>query len=92
MLFVVFCLDKPGQEEARLRNYDAHKDYLATAPHKTIMSGPLTTDDDKAMIGSFFLVEADDRAHLAQFVVNDPFNKAEIWGQVEIRAFRKRVG
>jgi uncharacterized protein YciI len=92
MLFVVFCLDKPGKEKIRLQYYDAHKEYLATAPHQTIMSGPLTTDDDQGMIGSFFLVEAMDRAPLEQFVANDPFNKAEIWGQVEIRAFRKRVG
>jgi uncharacterized protein YciI len=92
MLFVVFCLDKPGKEEVRLKHYDAHKEYLATAPHKTIMSGPLTTDDDKRMIGSFFLVELNDRTLLERFVANDPFNKAEVWGQVEIRAFRKRVG
>jgi uncharacterized protein YciI len=92
MLFVVFCLDKSDKEELRLQNYDAHKEYLATAPHKTIMSGPLTTDDDQTMIGSFFLVEAVARAPLSQFIENDPFNKAGVWGQVEIRAFRKRVG
>jgi uncharacterized protein len=92
MLFVIFCLDKPNHEPVRLQHYEAHKAYLATAPHKTIMSGPLTTDDDKVMIGSFFLVESDDRRRLERFVVNDPFNKAGIWQQVEIRAFRKRVG
>jgi uncharacterized protein len=92
MLFVIFCLDKPGYEPVRLEHYEAHKAYLATAPHKTIMSGPLTTDDDKAMIGSFFLVETDDRGALGRFVANDPFNKAGIWQQIEVRAFRKRVG
>jgi uncharacterized protein len=92
MLFVIFCLDKPGHESVRLEHYEAHKAYLATAPHKTIMSGPLTTDDDKTMIGSFFLVETDERKALEKFVTNDPFNKANIWKQIEIRAFRKRVG
>ncbi|MBV8100695.1 MAG: YciI family protein [Verrucomicrobia bacterium] len=92
MLFVIFCLDRPEHEAVRLQHYEAHKAYLANASHKTIMSGPLVTDDDKTMIGSFFLVEAEDRQALERFVANDPFNQANIWRQIEIRAFRKRVG
>jgi hypothetical protein len=92
MLFVIFCLDKPGHHEVRLEHYDAHKTYQAAAPFKIVMSGPLTTDDDKLMIGSFILVQADSRHAIEQFVADDPFNKTGIWKQIEIRAFRKRVG
>jgi uncharacterized protein YciI len=56
------------------------------------MSGPLVTDDDKTMNGSFFLVESDDRKEIERFVENDPFNQAGIWEFKSIRAFRKRVG
>jgi uncharacterized protein YciI len=92
MLFVIFCLDKPDHEKVRLQHYESHKAYQAAAPIKIIMSGPLTTDDDKMMIGSFILVEADHRSAVKQFVANDPFKQAGIWKQIEIRAFRKRVG
>lgn len=61
MLLVIFCLDKPGQHELRLEHYEARKAYQAAAPIKIVMSGPLTTDDDKLMIGSFILVQADSR-------------------------------
>jgi uncharacterized protein len=92
MLYVIFCLDKPDREQVRLDNYEAHKSYLARAPYRTVMSGPLVTDDDKIMNGSFFLVESDDRKEIERFVENDPFNQAGIWEFKSIRAFRKRVG
>ena len=92
MLFVIFCVDKPGHEQVRLDHYEAHKACLATAPYRTVMSGPLVTDDDKIMNGSFFLVESDNRKEVEQFVENDPFNRAGIWESKSIRAFRKRVG
>ena len=92
MVFVIFCLDKPGHEKVRLENYEAHKTYLSTAPYCTIMSGPLVTDDDKTMQGSFFLVESDEPKIVEQFVENDPFNRAGLWEFKWISAFRKRVG
>ena len=92
MLYVIFCLDKPGHEKIRLDNYEAHKAYLATAPYRTLMSGPLVTDDDSTMHGSFFLVESDQRKVVEDFLENDPFNRAGLWEFKRISAFRKRVG
>jgi uncharacterized protein len=92
MLYIIFCLDKPNHEQKRLDHYEAHKAYLQTLPYQAVMSGPLTTDDDKTMIGSFFLVDADSRKLIEATLANDPFSKAGIWQTVEIRRFRKRVG
>jgi uncharacterized protein YciI len=68
----------------RLQHYDAHKAYQAAAPVKIAMSGPLTTDDDKLMMGSFILAQADSRRAIEQFVADDPFNKAGIWKQIDL--------
>ncbi|PRX30959.1 hypothetical protein B0G75_106402 [Paraburkholderia sp. BL18I3N2] len=91
MHYTVYCLDHDGMVERRLSHYDAHKAYLATAPVKMVMSGPLLAADQETMIGSFFLYEADDIREVVRFNTNDPFNEAGIWKSVDIRPFLKRV-
>ena len=44
---------------------------------KKIMAGPMVEENDKFMVGSFFLVEAT-REEAQTFVDNDPFNKASL--------------
>jgi len=91
MLFVIFCLDKPGAASLRAANMQAHRDYVATGPIKVVLSGPLTTDDGQETVGSFFMVDAADRAHVERFQRDDPLFKAGIWASIEVRAFVKRV-
>lgn len=91
MHYVIHCLDKPNSVQKRLDHYDAHKAYLAKAPVKTVISGPLLADDEETMIGSCFVVEADTLAEVEAFNHADPFHAAELWGQVSIRPFSKRV-
>jgi uncharacterized protein YciI len=69
----------------------AHKNYIDTGPIKVLLSGPLTTDDGKGIVGSFFMVDAADRAHVERFQRNDPLFKAGIWASMEVRAFAKRI-
>ena len=91
MHYVVHCLDHEGAVETRLANYDAHKAYLAAAPVKTVISGPLLADDEQTMIGSCFVLEAGSLAEVEAFNANDPFAKVGLWKTVSIRPFAKRV-
>ncbi len=91
MHYVVHCLDHDGAVEKRLANYDAHKAYLAAAPVKTVISGPLLADDEQTMIGSCFVLEAGSLAEVQAFNANDPFAKAGLWKTVSVRPFSKRV-
>jgi len=91
MLFVIYCLDKPGSERTRVANMQAHRDYLATEPIKVVLSGPLTTDDGHTVIGSFFMVDAADRGEIEQFQRNDPLFNSGLWASAEVRAFAKRI-
>lgn len=91
MHYVIHCLDKPNSVDKRLEHYDAHKAYLAQAPVKTVISGPLLADDEQTMIGSCFVVEAESLAEVKAFNRADPFHAAELWGQISIRPFSKRV-
>jgi uncharacterized protein len=92
MHFAIHCLDKPGALTTRLANYDDHKAYLASeSPVQIVVSGPLLADDGETMIGSLFVVEADDRESVERFHENDPFFLAGVWEPADIHAFLKRV-
>ena len=91
MHVVIFALDKAGAHALRLHHYEAHKAYLASAPIKTLLSGPLMSEDGSTMIGSMFLLEGASLEEAVAFNRADPFYAAGLWERVEIRPFLKRV-
>lgn len=92
MHFVVHALDRPGALPRRLEVVAAHRAYLQTAePLNILISGPLTEDDGTTMKGSFFLIDARDRATVEDFFAQDPLAKADIWQSLQITAFNLRV-
>lgn len=93
MFFVMHCLDKPGVEEIRASAMPAHRDYLGKGTIKIVMSGPLVDDDDPdKVIGSLYVMEAQSRQQLEDFLNGDPLVKADIWQSKNIQAFNKRIG
>ena len=92
MHYVIHCLDHDGAIQTRLDNYEAHKAYLASAPVKTVISGPLLADDEETMIGSCFVLEAESLAEVEEFNRNDPFARVGLWKTVSIPAFRASIG
>ena len=90
MIWVVLCKDKPNSLNARLKIIDEHRDYLSTNPIKTLISGPLT-DKEGIMNGSFFMVDASSEEEIKVFQHNDPIFKANIWYEIIISPFNKRV-
>ena len=95
MLFTIHALDKPGMLATRLTAYDAHRAYLNSTGGGAVtivMSGPLVEDDGVTAKGSFFLVEAQDRAAAEAFNRADPFYAAGIWESVRIVAFLRKRG
>ena len=95
MLFIIHGIDKPDGLPLRLAHYEAHKAFLSDTSAfgvKIVMSGPLVADDGTSMIGSFFLIEAPDRATVERFNAADPFKQAYIRERVTITGFLKRQG
>ncbi len=83
MHFVAHALDKPDALETRLAVLDEHRAYLDKAPERwgvtILLSGPLTMDDGATMIGSFFLLEVENRQAAEALFAGDPMVKAGIW-------------
>jgi uncharacterized protein YciI len=94
-LFALHALDRPGTIELRLEHYAAHRSFVeneSARPNFTIvMSGPLQSEDGETMVGSLFIVEADDLATVEAFAAADPFTTAGVWGEVRINRFVRRT-
>lgn len=90
MHFVVHALDKADALERRMAVIVDHRAYLDSAPAQhgvqVLLSGPLTSDDGSAMIGSFFLLDAPDRQSIEDLFAADPLTAANVWGQTHINA------
>ena len=91
MDFIIHCLDHADAQQRRLDSYDAHRAYLAAAEVRCVMCGPLMSDDGDRMIGSLFLVRAQDKRQVIDFTRGDPFQQAGVWKEVQIHPFLLRV-
>ena len=91
MFFAIHCIDKPGVAAKRADAMPKHVAYLDKAPIKNLMSGPLTSDDGTSIIGSLYVVEAENRQQIDTFLQNDPLVQADVWQSINIHAFNKRV-
>jgi uncharacterized protein YciI len=94
-LFAIHALDRPDALALRLEHYAAHRSYVEGAESggvRVLVSGPLQTDDGESMLGSLFIVEAEDREAVTAFTNADPFQIFGVWGEVAVTRFHKRKG
>ncbi|TVS15862.1 MAG: YciI family protein [Gammaproteobacteria bacterium] len=90
MLFVLYCRDRNGAGSLRQANRPAHLEW-AKRQTGIRMAGPLL-DDDEQMIGSLFVIEAEDRSAIEQLHASDPYAKAGLFEHVDIHRFRWLLG
>jgi uncharacterized protein YciI len=90
-LFTLICFDKPNALDLRMATRDAHLAYVRENLAMVKLAGPMLDADD-GMAGSLFVIEATDRAAVEAFNAADPYQKAGVFGQVEIRGFRATIG
>ncbi|HSG89543.1 MAG TPA: YciI family protein [Pseudomonadales bacterium] len=91
MLYVMYCRDREGAGEIRQANRPAHLEY-AKGSTLLQMAGPMLGDDGTTMIGSLFVLEADDLDSVRRFNAEDPYTLAGLFAQVEIHPFRWLLG
>ncbi len=90
MRFALICIDKPGALEVRTANRAAHLDYIA-ATDVVEMAGPFL-DEAGNMTGSLVILEVGDLAAVRAWVAGDPYGKAGLFANVDVRAWKKVIG
>lgn len=89
--FVVVCRDKPDSSALRAQTRPAHLEFIDANKAMVRLAGPLLSDED-APIGSLFILSAESRGPIEDFVAQDPYAKAGLFAETEIHAFRIVVG
>ena len=84
MIFAIICTDKAGALETRKANRAAHLEYLASIGDGLKGGGPFIGADGNPN-GSMLIVEMSDLATAEEFAENDPYAKAGLFDNVDIR-------
>ncbi|WP_399684926.1 YciI family protein [Xenophilus sp.] len=87
MLFVLYCLDKPGSTERRLALRGVHREHVATIADRLAAAGPLFADDGVTMIGSLLIVDFEDRAALDAWLQGEPFTQQGVYERITVHPF-----
>ncbi|WP_296425262.1 YciI family protein [Yoonia sp.] len=90
MRFALITKDKPGALQTRLDNRDAHLAYIAETG-VVEMAGPFLDASDQ-MCGSLIVLELADMAAAQAWADNDPYNKAGLFSEVTLQAWKKVIG
>ena len=88
MLFAFVCTDKPDHLQVRMDNRPAHLEWLngLNAEGRLKFAGPFLGADGKPT-GSLVVVAADDLAAARTLSSEDPYAKAGLFAQVDVKAW-----
>ena len=90
-LFVLTCADKAGALDLRMATREAHLAYVREHMGMIKVAGPFLGEDG-GMIGSMFVIEAEDAAAVEAFSAADPYRLAGLFDQVSVRNWRVTLG
>jgi uncharacterized protein YciI len=88
MLFMAYCLDKPGALTIRMANRPDHVEYLTKHNDKLVYAGPLLDHDDN-MMGSLLVLDVASRGEMDLFLADDPYAKAGLFQSVSVHGTKK---
>lgn len=87
MHWAIYCRDSPDAGERRHDVLPAHITYLASAPVRVLLGGPLAADDQEPRSGSLLIVQASERVAVEDFIRAAPFSTSGVWAQIQINVF-----
>lgn len=89
MPFLIDATDKAGQAETRQRVRPDHLAYLGRSVQLILAAGAKLSDDGATPLGSFYLVDVEDRAAAQAFIAADPYMQASVFADVQLTRVRK---
>jgi uncharacterized protein YciI len=90
MQFILIAHDRADGLPIRKQTRPDHLAYLTKIAPSIVFGGPLI-DDAGVPCGSAIIYEAPDRAAVDALIANDPYTRAGLFAEVEIRTFRTVV-
>lgn len=91
MLFAITCNDHPNSMDLRMETRPAHLEYLKGKLDIIKFAGPLLADNGETVTGSLLVIDVADKAAAEDFAANDPYAQANLFGNVEVRAWKQVI-
>jgi uncharacterized protein YciI len=85
--WTIRCICGDGALERREAALAAHEAYLVAHSRAICFAGPMFADDGETRTGLWLMIEAADRAGAEAFIAGEGFNRAGMFGAIEIRRF-----
>lgn len=92
MLYALICIDKPDRQQLRLDTRPAHLEYLEAIRDSVKFAGPFTNEDASQMTGSLLIIEAATLQDAKAIAGKDPYSRAGLFADVQIRPWKWTVG
>ena len=93
MLFHFYCLDNPeNASKYRVAKLQQHLDWVTRNMDKIRVAGPLKATDGNKIIGSIYVIEADNEQDAQQLLAQDPYHLSSIWQSVTCSEFNDYAG
>jgi uncharacterized protein YciI len=83
--WVVFAWDRDGQAAIRSAHTGAQQEYARSLGERLIGYGHIVSDDARRTLATTWFVQLDDRASAEAFIMDDPLNRAGVYGKTDIR-------
>lgn len=90
MRVAVICIDKPDHLHIRQENRPAHLDHIQRSG-VVEMAGPFLSPEG-AMCGSLIILDVPDLAAAQDWAASDPYARAGLFAQVNMREWKKVIG
>jgi len=90
MFVALIARDRPDSADVRAANRPDHLAYLTANAGQIAQAGPLLVDG--AMIGSLIILDVPDLAAAQGWADNDPYNKAGLFGSVDLIEWKRVIG
>jgi len=87
MLFALLCTDKPASVDLRMKVRPDHLAYLESLGNALKAAGPFT-DDAGSPTGTLAIIEVPNRKAAEAVAEGDPYAKAGLFANVEIRPWK----
>jgi len=89
--YAIITHDKPGATATRMEKLKEHLAHIEAGLDRLAVAGPLR-DAQGNFTGSLLVVKAESEADARALLEQDPYYKAQIWSDIEIRAFNAAAG
>lgn len=85
-VFVVLCYDNEGAATLREEHLDGHLEYVEKHIDQYLVAGPLRDPGTDPLMGSFFLVAAENEDEARAIVSGDPYVQSGMYREVVVHA------